>query len=404
MPIDFTCECGQELRVKEDLGGKRAICPACRREFVVPTPKPREQVFPVLETAPVAFPPIRVEQDKPEHKASPQGARPWWKDPTIVFGWGTPILGLVAFLVYLAWAHLRTSSDQASPPTHGALRQSIAASAAPGVLTNSIGMKFVVIPAGEFVMGTGDDQRASDDEKPRHGVRITQPFYLAAHETTRGQFRRFVEETSYRTDTEQNGMGGHGWNEAKKEFERDLRCTWRNPGFDQTDDHPVVNVSWNDANAFADWLSQKEGKTYRLPTEAEWEYACRAGTTTLFWNGNDKEGLADVANVGDGTARAKFPDWRTAIAARDGYAFTAPVGSFGANAFRLFDMHGNVEEWCSDWLDEDYYKSSPVDDPAGPVQASRNERETLGKVARGGGWNWNISRNAQSIEEPSRNP
>ena len=190
-------------------------------------------------------------------------------------------------------------------------------------------------------------------------MRITRPFYLGATEVTRGQFRRFVDEAGYQTEAEKDGKGGYGWNEEKKTFEQDPRYTWQNAGFEQTDEHPVVNVSWNDAVAFAAWLSRKEGRTYRLPTEAEWEYACRAGTTTRYSSGDDPEGLAAVGNVGG--------------------KGTAPVGRYNPNAWGLFDMHGNVWEWCSDGYAADYYKRSPVDDPQGAEGAAD-------RVARGGGW------------------
>ncbi len=158
----------------------------------------------------------------------------------------------------------------------------------PKPITNSIGMKLVLIPAGTFLMGSPDeDKDARGDETPPHPVRITRPFYLGATEVTRGQFRRFVDDAGYQTEAEKDGKGGLGWNEETKKFEQNPRYTWQNPGFEQTDEHPVVNVTWNDAVAFAQWLSRKEGKTYRLPTEAEWEYACRAGTTTRFSNGDD---------------------------------------------------------------------------------------------------------------------
>ena len=109
-----------------------------------------------------------------------------------------------------------------------------------------------------------DDKDAQDNEKPQHRVRITRPFYLGVHEVTRGQFRRFVDEAGYQTEAEKDGKGGYGWNEDAKKFEQNPSYTWRKPGFEQTDEHPVVNVSWNDAVAFAEWLSRKEGKTYRL--------------------------------------------------------------------------------------------------------------------------------------------
>ncbi len=239
-------------------------------------------------------------------------------------------------------------------------------------------MRLAPIPTGEFLMGSSDDEDADDDEKPRHTVRITRPFYLGTTEVTVGQFRRFVEASRYRTEAERNGRGGRGWNEARATFEVDPKYTWRDPGFPQTDEHPVTNVSWNDAVAFCEWLSTKEATIYRLPTEAEWEYACRAGTTTRYSSGADPETLAGVGNVADGTARAKFPNWTT-IAARDGYIFTAPVGTFRANAWGLHDMHGNVWEWCRDGYDGRYYQQSPGDDPTGPSQASR-------RVYRGGSW------------------
>jgi len=251
----------------------------------------------------------------------------------------------------------------------------------PPLITNSLGMKFVLIKAGEFQMGSPDtDRDAQDAEKPQHRVRITRPFYLGVHEVTRGQFRQFVDDTGYQTDAEKDGKGGTGWNEEAKKFEQNPRYTWREAGFEQTDLHPVVDVSWNDAVAFAQWLGRKEGKTYRLPTEAEWEYACRAGTTTRYFPGDDAEGLAEVGNVADGTAREKYPDWKGTIAARDGFVYTAPVGRYRPNAWGLHDMHGNVWEWCWDWYGKDFYKGSRVDDPAGPLEAAR-------RVFRGGGWN-----------------
>jgi formylglycine-generating enzyme required for sulfatase activity len=245
-------------------------------------------------------------------------------------------------------------------------------------ITNSIGMRLTLVPAGEFLMGSppGD---GDDHEHPPHRVRITRPFSMGIHEVTRGQFRRFVDETGYQTEAERDGRGGDGWNEEAKKFEQGPRYTWQHPGFEQTDEHPVVNVSWNDAAAFAAWLSRKEGKIYRLPTEAEWEYGCRAGTTSRYSIGDDPLGLAAVANIADGTAQEKHPDWTWAIAARDGYISTAPVGRLQPNRFGLYDMHGNVREWCSDGYSANYYEQSPVDDPPGAVGVSL-------RVSRGGGW------------------
>jgi len=250
----------------------------------------------------------------------------------------------------------------------------------PDSFRNSIGMMMKLIPAGEFLMGSpATDKDADGDEKPDHRVRIARPFYLGVHEVTRRQFRRFVDDKRYQTEAVADGQGGRGWNEKVKKLEQNQRYTWQSPGFDQTDEHPVVNVSWNDAVAFTNWLSQKEGKTYRLPTEAEWEYGCRATSTTKYSFGDQPEGLSDVGNVADGTARQRYPDWTWTIAARDGFVYTSPVGRYRPNAWGLHDMHGNVWEWCSDRYNAGYYKQSPGDDPPGSSGAGA-------RVFRGGSW------------------
>jgi formylglycine-generating enzyme required for sulfatase activity len=226
--------------------------------------------------------------------------------------------------------------------------------------------------------GKGFIGRWLQSEQPQHRVRITRPFYLGVYEVTQGQYAQFVQETDYRTEAERDGKGGWGYNAAKNEFKIGPEYSWRFTGFEYENDHPVVNVSWNDAVAFCEWLSRKEGVEYRLPTEAEWEYACRAGTSTAYYHGNEAEGLAAVGNVADGTARERFPNWKT-ISGRDGYVFTAPVGRFRPNGFGLYDMHGNVWEWCADWYDDDYYRTSPQDDPKGPDSG-------VLRVLRGGSW------------------
>ena len=245
------------------------------------------------------------------------------------------------------------------------------------VLTNSIGMRLVRIEPGSFQMGTTKEQidqllrlfpdskrELFDAEQPQHPVKITRPFFLGIHEVTAGQFRRFVEESGHQTEAEKDGKGSHVWNETKKTWELDPGKNWRNPGFSQTDDHPVVCVSHNDAMAFCQWLSQKERLTYRLPTEAEWEFACRAGTGTLYPLGDDPESLVTIANVADASLKRKFPNF-TCIDGDDRFVYTAPVGSFAPNPWGLYDMIGNVWEWCADWYDGRYYSSSSPDDPPG---------------------------------------
>ncbi len=286
--------------------------------------------------------------------------------------------------VYSQWPFDKEEAQRRQQETATALGQ-------PVELTNSIGMKLKLIPAGAFLMGSPEvEKERQKDEGPVHRVRITKPFYLGMYEVTIGQFRRFVDATDYNTDAEKDGKGGWGYTgNDKRPFAKDPKYTWRHTGFTQNDNYPVVNVSWNDAVAFCEWLSQTEAGTYRLPTEAEWEYACRAGTSTPYYHGDDKAGLAKVGNVSDATANQKFAAWMKISAIdrakigtathRDGYVFTAPVGQFQPNAFGLYDMHGNVWEWCSDWDKKDYYKDSPTDDPAGP-------RDGSSRIRRGGSW------------------
>ncbi|MFD2272051.1 formylglycine-generating enzyme family protein [Undibacterium arcticum] len=275
----------------------------------------------------------------------------------------------------------------------------------PTQIENSVGMKFVLVPAGEFMMGSDESpdslaksypqyERARflelDDEAPVHKVRITRAFYLGQHHVTVGQFRRFLEASGYKPESETDGTGGYGYNPdydpAKSvrgdAFEgRNPKYSWRNPGFQQGDDHPVVNVTWNDAVAMSKWLSETEGKTYRLPTEAEWEYSARAGTRTRYYTGDDPQSLLKAANIFDADAQKKIgKKWAIyALAGHDGFAFTSPVGSFAPNAFGLYDMHGNAWAWTADWYGEHYYANSPLDDPKGPATGAV-------RVRRGGSW------------------
>lgn len=282
--------------------------------------------------------------------------------------------------------------------------QTPAASRPGRMMTNSLGMKLALIPAGEFLMGSEETAAQLESafgknpnvtpqlialERPKHRVRITRPFYLGVYEVTKEQFSQFTAAAGYRTDAEEDGNGGAGWNPQTKRIEQRSEFTWRYWGVNQSAVSPVVNVSWNDATAFCEWLSKKEGKKYRLPTEAEWEYACRAGSTTRFYNGDDPRGLAQIGNVLDiGTCELMGIDTSAlnrpsviglVLNARDGYALTAPVGRFRPNAFGIYDMTGNAAEWCSDWFGEDYYSHSPLEDPQGPLTGPLH-------VIRGGAW------------------
>ncbi|HMV43018.1 MAG TPA: SUMF1/EgtB/PvdO family nonheme iron enzyme [Leptospiraceae bacterium] len=198
--------------------------------------------------------------------------------------------------------------------------------------TNSIGMEFVLIPAGEFMMGCSEEEnKCFDSEKPAHKVRITKPFYMGKFEVTQGQWKAVM-----------------GTNPSNYK--------------DCGDNCPVEQVSWNDVQEFIKKLNSKEGKKYRLPTEAEWEYVARAGTTTKYYS-NDLDSIA----------------WYDKNSGRK----THPVGQKKPNAFGLYDMSGNVSEWCEDWYHGGYYGESPSNDPAGPSSSSN-------RVLRGGSWYYSV--------------
>ncbi len=216
----------------------------------------------------------------------------------------------------------------------------------PAAITNSIGMKLALIPAGEFMMGSPDSEKGSATEGPRHLVRITKPFYLGVYEVTQAEYERVMGTNP--------SVGWLGWLFGPAPDPR----------------KPVDRVSWADAMEFCRRLGQQEGRTYRLPTEAEWEYACRAGTTTAFHFGSELDGTQ--ANC-DG----RYP-YGTTIPGPY-LETTVSVGSYPANAFGLYDMHGNVCEWCSDCFDAKYYSQSPVDDPPGTTAG-------VSGVVRGGSW------------------
>jgi formylglycine-generating enzyme required for sulfatase activity len=246
-------------------------------------------------------------------------------------------------------------------------------------VANSVDMRLAPIPAGTFWMGSSTDDRAAvADERPRHEVTITRLFQMGICEVTRGQFRTFVRATGYRTEAER-GAGSYSIDRETGSFVLNPDCTWQRASFAQAESHPVVCVSWNDAMAFCTWLSRKERKKYGLPTEAEWEHACRAGSRKRWHSGDMFEGLAEVANVADLTAHEVFPQWRWTLRLDDGYLFTGPVGSYHPNDWGLFDMHGNVAEWCADWYAAGYYGTEENIDPKGPAQGE-------GRVVRGGAW------------------
>lgn len=243
---------------------------------------------------------------------------------------------------------------------------------------NSIGMKLRLIPPGKFMMGSPPDQAEYSFEGPQHRVIISQPYYMGAHEITIEQFRTFVEETKYVTESERDGKG-YGFDEKGKHNERP-EYSWRHIGFDQIDTYPVVNVTWNDAVAFCKWMSEKEGRLYTLPTEAQWEFACRAGTATVYQSGDDPNDVRLVGNTAKGFRTELFPI-TDRVNPTDGHFLVASVGQFRANQFGLYDMHGNVWEWCSDWFDPDYYQALDTNDPEGPGFGTK-------RSCRSGSWSY----------------
>ena len=236
--------------------------------------------------------------------------------------------------------------------------------------------EMVVVPVGRFRMGdlAGGGQ---SDEKPVHEVTIAEPLAVGVYEVTRGEFGRFVEATGY-------SAGNTCWTHEGDKWEQRTGRHWRNPGFAQTDQHPVVCVNWDDAQAYVRWLSRETGQPYRLLSEAEWEYVARAGTTTKYWWGGWLSDEADHDYANYGTDKC----CKGLAAGADRWVNASPVGSFEANAFDLFDTAGNVWEWVGDcWNDN--YNGAPSD---GSAWTSGN----CGlRVLRGGSWN-DFPRNLRS--------
>jgi formylglycine-generating enzyme required for sulfatase activity len=253
--------------------------------------------------------------------------------------------GSLALLVPLAVAVLATAVPAAPAPADQ-----------PKEITNSIGMKLVPIPKGKFVMGMPKTETILYGNEPEHEVEITKPFYLGAFEVTQAEYEKVTREnpSQYRAD-------GKRADKVK--------------GLD-TKKFPVEYVSWEEAVAFCKALTdlpeeKKAGRVYRLPTEAEWEYACRAGTKTRF-------SFGDKLSVKDANCCGKFTTGDTPLGG-DPLDRPTTVGAYKPNPWGLYDMHGNVWEWCSDWYQPDYYTTSPKQDPPGPEEGSQKRR-----VRRGG--------------------
>lgn len=251
----------------------------------------------------------------------------------------------------------------------------------------SVPENFVLISGGEFTMGSPESEVSRDSAKAlyqkngmdysetQHQARLSS-FYMSKYAVTVSEFRSFVDATGYRTDAEKEGFS---YIIADGDFKKVEGVNWRHgvsgsvrPQSEAS--HPVVNVSWNDAVAYCQWVSEISGKTYRLPTEGEREYACRAGTTTPF---NTGENLTTEQGNYDGNY--PYSNNPKGVYRQN----TVPVNSFAPNAWGLYTMHGNVAEWCSDWFGGRYYDeckaTGMVTNPAGPSAG-------LNRVIRGGSW------------------
>ncbi|MCY3021135.1 MAG: SUMF1/EgtB/PvdO family nonheme iron enzyme, partial [Planctomycetota bacterium] len=225
-------------------------------------------------------------------------------------------------------------------------------------LGGGVKMEMVLVKAGEFDMGSNDAD-AKPEEKPVHKVKISKPFYIAKNEVTVAQFRAFADATKYQTEAEK---ANEAWTPIHGKMRGVKGAHWRRPVFPQEDNCPASAITWNDAQEFCKWAAKMTGRNVCLPSEAQWEYACRAGTTTRYNSGDKDSDLEQAAWVNKNSG-----------------AKTNPVGKKAPNAWGLYDMHGNVWEWVQDAFNDKYYQESPPIDPKGP--ATGEER-----VLRGGGW------------------
>jgi sulfatase modifying factor 1 len=242
-------------------------------------------------------------------------------------------------------------------------------------------MKLLQIPPGKFVMGSPETESGRNKDEVQHTVTISKPFYMGVTHVTVDQYAAFAKESGYKTDAEKKGESvGLEFKDETMVAAVIKGCSWRNPGFAQKGDHPVVHISWNDAQAFCEWLSKKSGQTVVLPTEAQWEYACRAGSKTAYPWGVSPKGGNGWVNIADQNYKSKIPKAPATsqfFGWDDGFVFTSPVASFKPNAYGLYDMIGNAWQWCQDRYGA-YDKLATTD----PIGAGNG----YSRVLRGGSW------------------
>jgi formylglycine-generating enzyme required for sulfatase activity len=245
-------------------------------------------------------------------------------------------------------------------------------------------VEFVYVPAGTFIMGSPELEKHNIDydiseEKPQHRVTFTKAILVGKFTITKVQFEAFMKTSGHKMEANQGDHAPYGFN--GKEFIPSNEYDWKNTGWKQTDQHPVVNVSYYDAIAYCEWATKQAKRQVRLLSEAEYEYTNRGGTTTRYFTGDDIKSLEGYANIVDRTYTKKFPDSGPNVDIDDGELFTSPVGKYKPNPFGLHDMTGNVNSWCADWYEEKLYGRGDVKDP--DVNMSGEQRY---RVIRGSCW------------------
>jgi formylglycine-generating enzyme len=289
-----------------------------------------------------------------------QGRNPFSGNRPLIVGFA------VVLLVIAVWFFGRQTPEQKQAAVSAS-----AAIPAPGTVIRDCPTcpSMVELPTGRFKQGATRAENASSFEMPIHWVVIGRPLSMSANPVTVDEFQQFIAAT---------GRDVKGCDIYDGEWKNRPDSSWKSPGFPQSGTHPVTCVSWNDAQAYAGWLSTATGHQYRLPSASEWEYAARSGGEAVQpWNADASAACAD-ANVADASAAQRYPGW-TVFACNDGYVYTAPVGSFKANGFGLNDMLGNVFQWTEDCWHPDY-AGAPVDGSA------RSTGDCSERELRGGSW------------------
>ncbi len=330
----------------------------------MPMPMPKSEAEPVRATAPA---PAKVPSGRPAVGKLPRlllaRVMSWPRERVLrTAGACAAVVGVILLgWLILHWASAPVPVPAVSarvPPSPGTVIHDCAR--CPGV---------TVLPVGRFIQGSERPGSNSPFEKPLHWVAIGRSVAMSTNPVTVDEFSAFVAAS---------GRDMRGCDTYDGDWKHHLENSWENPAFVQTGSHPVTCVSWNDARAYAGWLSATTGHKYRLPSASEWEYASRSGGDAVQpWN-PDGSGACENANVADQTAAGRYPGWMI-YDCNDGYIYTAPVGSFKANSFGLHDMLGNVFQWTEDcWFPD--YVGAPVDGSA-RTAADCSEHEL-----RGGSW------------------